>query len=229
MGAEMFQFKSRLLGVSVAVALSCPLPAIATTYNYLGPLYTDNNDVADFGPRMTGSVTFDFDTTGATGTFPYFVGGSITNLQLTSGNVTIAAVPCAAAGPSAGCTYDINNHPIGFGEVFGLTSGVITSWLVQTSSGPISMTTSGAGGVADGFGNCGVVPCSGIVVSNNLNFITNNSDELAQDTLGLRGVWSIDTSNTPLPAALPLFATGLGVMGWLAKRKKRKVSAFATA
>jgi hypothetical protein len=30
---------------------------------------------------------------------------------------------------------------------------------------------------------------------------------------------------TPLPAALPLFATGLGVMGFLAKRRKRKTVA----
>jgi hypothetical protein len=35
-------------------------------------------------------------------------------------------------------------------------------------------------------------------------------------------------STTPLPAALPLFATGLGVMGFLAKRRKRK-NAAATA
>jgi hypothetical protein len=35
---------------------------------------------------------------------------------------------------------------------------------------------------------------------------------------------------TPLPAALPLFATGLGVMGFLAKRRKRKgVAAIAAA
>ena len=26
---------------------------------------------------------------------------------------------------------------------------------------------------------------------------------------------------TPIPAALPLFATGLGMMGWLARRRKR--------
>ena len=26
----------------------------------------------------------------------------------------------------------------------------------------------------------------------------------------------------PLPAALPLFGTGLGVIGWLARRRKRK-------
>jgi hypothetical protein len=32
---------------------------------------------------------------------------------------------------------------------------------------------------------------------------------------------------TPLPAALPLFATGLGVMGWLAKRRKRNTAALA--
>ena len=34
---------------------------------------------------------------------------------------------------------------------------------------------------------------------------------------------------TPLPAALPLFAAGLGVMGWLAQRKKRKAAAAAAA
>ena len=36
-------------------------------------------------------------------------------------------------------------------------------------------------------------------------------------------------SSTPLPAALPLFATGLGVMGWLARRKKRNAAFLATA
>jgi hypothetical protein len=225
----MFQIKTRLLGVSVAVALFCPLPAMATTYNYSGPLYTFNNDVADYGIRMTGSVTFNFDTSGVTGTFPYFVGGSITNLQLTSGNFTTAAVPCPSAGPFPGCTYNVNNHPIGFGELFVLTSGVITAWLVQTSSGStLSMATSGSGSGPDNVGNCGVVPCSGIVVSSNENFITNNSGKLAEE-LGSRGVWSVDTSNTPLPAALPLFASGLGVMGFLAKRRKRKNAATLAA
>lgn len=33
---------------------------------------------------------------------------------------------------------------------------------------------------------------------------------------------TIDISNTPLPAALPLFAGGLGIMGLLARRKKKK-------
>lgn len=36
-------------------------------------------------------------------------------------------------------------------------------------------------------------------------------------------------SNVPLPAALPLFGTGLGLMGLLGWRRKRKASAIAAA
>ena len=36
-----------------------------------------------------------------------------------------------------------------------------------------------------------------------------------------------DVSATPLPAALPLFAGGLGVMGLLGRRRKRKAQALA--
>jgi hypothetical protein len=36
-------------------------------------------------------------------------------------------------------------------------------------------------------------------------------------------------ASTPLPAALPLFASGLGVMGWLGRRRKRKGSAAIAA
>ncbi len=40
---------------------------------------------------------------------------------------------------------------------------------------------------------------------------------------------SLSVSATPLPAALPLFATGLGALGFLGWRRKRKVGAIATA
>jgi hypothetical protein len=38
-----------------------------------------------------------------------------------------------------------------------------------------------------------------------------------------------DVVATPLPAALPLFAGGLGVIGLLARRKKRKAPAAVAA
>jgi hypothetical protein len=43
------------------------------------------------------------------------------------------------------------------------------------------------------------------------------------------GTFSLtEVSSAPLPAALPLFAGGLGALGWLGRRRKRKV-ALATA
>ena len=41
------------------------------------------------------------------------------------------------------------------------------------------------------------------------------------------GTWSSETTSneTPLPAALPLFATGLGVLGLIGWRRKRKQAA----
>ena len=40
---------------------------------------------------------------------------------------------------------------------------------------------------------------------------------------------TINTATTPLPAALPLFASGLGALGLLGWRRKRKAVALATA
>ena len=36
------------------------------------------------------------------------------------------------------------------------------------------------------------------------------------------GTWDVTISETPLPAALPLFATGLGALGLLGWRRRRK-------
>ena len=41
--------------------------------------------------------------------------------------------------------------------------------------------------------------------------------------------YSHDVSPTPLPAALPLFATGLGLVGWLSRRRKKKMAAETSA
>jgi hypothetical protein len=41
------------------------------------------------------------------------------------------------------------------------------------------------------------------------------------------GTWSTSVTATPLPAALPLFASGLGALGLLGWRRKRKAAALA--
>ena len=48
----------------------------------------------------------------------------------------------------------------------------------------------------------------------------------ASDNVSIRGV-AFAPDETPLPAALPLFATGLGALGLLGWRRKRKAQAAA--
>jgi hypothetical protein len=61
--------------------------------------------------------------------------------------------------------------------------------------------------------------------SNLTNFITENADGTFSYTTS-NGVNTYDgISETPLPAALPLFATGLGALGLLGWRRKRKALA----
>jgi hypothetical protein len=45
--------------------------------------------------------------------------------------------------------------------------------------------------------------------------------------LNTRGTVTFTLDTTPLPAALPLFATGLGAIGLLGWRRKRKAQALA--
>jgi hypothetical protein len=48
-----------------------------------------------------------------------------------------------------------------------------------------------------------------------------------RDDSGFMNLDDVSVTQTPLPAALPLFAGGLGVMGLLARRRKRKAATVA--
>jgi hypothetical protein len=55
-----------------------------------------------------------------------------------------------------------------------------------------------------------------------------NADVLPDVNNGVDNILiTTDVANTPLPAALPLFAGGLGAFGWLGWRRKRKLAAVA--
>jgi hypothetical protein len=102
--------------------------------------------------------------------------------------------------------------------------GNITHWLVQLVT-PVSVGASAASAFT----------------SNQFNFFMDDgqflvectslaSPGLCETSIGFseasnfesQGTWTITTSNTPLPAALPLFATGFGAIGLLGWRRKKK-------
>jgi hypothetical protein len=63
-----------------------------------------------------------------------------------------------------------------------------------------------------------------------LNSVIENADGSFQWSVPPPGVNVYDgLSQVPLPAALPLFATGLGALGLLGWRRKRKGAATAAA
>jgi PEP-CTERM motif-containing protein len=45
--------------------------------------------------------------------------------------------------------------------------------------------------------------------------------------IATHGTFAAETSATPLPAALPLFVSGLGALGFFARRRKRKAALAA--
>ncbi len=185
-GAGMFALISAML-------IFTSIPAIATTYNYVGSPYTSNDNPAEFGSNMTGTVTFNFDTTGVSGTFD-IPGGTITNLQLTSGIYT--------------STF------FSFSDYFVLVNGAITEWNIfnETQTSPdVELEAFKISPFTNVFDE--VVRFPGDTDFGATAFIEYTFS-------GGTGVWAV--ADTPLPAALPLFATGLGALGLLARRRKRK-------
>jgi hypothetical protein len=64
--------------------------------------------------------------------------------------------------------------------------------------------------------------------SNDIVLVFSGDTTLTDVTVaGLSNFRSFDVTTTPLPAALPLFAGGLGLIGMFARRKKRTTSVLA--
>jgi hypothetical protein len=62
---------------------------------------------------------------------------------------------------------------------------------------------------------------------NVLDFVLTNDSGSSGNPVGLRVEITTRTGETPLPAALPLFASGLGALSLLGWRRRRKVQAAA--
>jgi hypothetical protein len=96
----------------------------------------------------------------------------------------------------------------------GLIDVALAGYALNTSIGPIGPILASSGNLTPTFGGG--------------SFATAGSDGDLQFTGSDSLTFTATVNTTPLPAALPLFATGLGTLGLLGWRRKRKAAASAT-
>jgi hypothetical protein len=183
---------------------------------------------------LTFSLTQDH-CTGTCGTAPF---GSVTVSSISSTEVSVTETLNAGesfrdTGAGDPILFDLTGNPaISSLSVTGLPSGYSFA-----SSAPGSQDGSGSWEYGVDCSSCGtgttlsfdITLASGITPS---SFIQNgNSLFFASDIMGTNGntgdVGAPNVSATPLPAALPLFIGGLGMMGLFGRRRKREASVAA--
>jgi hypothetical protein len=160
-----------------------------------------------------GATTYSFDLSFAAGAI------SVTNAVLTStvDNSGVYTISGASGTIVDGATSYTISGPSGYAGADNLLS-IPTTPFVDGSG--ISLAAANGPNALD------------LNISSYIFRTTTGYDAYYQINLG--GITSTDfsaltvTSATPLPAALPLFATGLGAFGFLVRRRKRKI-ALATA
>jgi hypothetical protein len=210
--------KTRFFALAVALATT-GAPASAATYTYASDAYTLNVDPTIYGTRMTGSVTFNQDTSNFTGII-YIASGTVTALNLTSGDVS-ATLPYfdIFANPASPYFSTLFFPGSGFEpDYFKLVNGNIEAWLLHgvTPSFLFSdwlvapsyqLYSQGDHSITAGFGFDNIQS----------NFPTGTT--YASRFQSMTAAWT-PVAPVPIPAALPLFAAGLGMIAFFARRKK---------
>jgi len=216
------------LGLSV---LSSPSHAITIQETYTGTV-SSGIDVAGLfgavGADLAGksyTSTYLFDTSLGTPTsgpnFNMLQGGPQFNASASpslGASITINGNTINVTGAHGGSLYGRNDNPGvsgAFSQIDVLAMTDASNYLfndIQNSNGllPMSITTPFLYNVHSGDGLFGQLH-----LASGDNLVLSDS--------------SVTLSETPLPAALPLFAGGLGVIGLLARRRKRKGAAAIAA
>lgn len=194
-----FGMKAKLCGLIVLGALLNVTQAGATTFNL------ENLQIAP-SYSVTGSIT----TNGATGTLSSQMDISSWNLIINTGNG-----PVDLNGPGSPATSAVNYtglalSVVGTGLFFNYGLSTASFLEIGTTTAPnenVVLEDAGQGGGPLLQFNDGVDSQSSSSVSGNIQIGT--------------------ASVTPLPTALPLFASGLGAIGLFGWRRKRKAQAVA--
>jgi hypothetical protein len=215
--------KSRLaVSVVVVSAVYGALPASATTYNYVGQTYTTNADPAIYGSQMTGSVTFNQDTSNFTGII-YISSGVVTDLNLTSGTIA-ATLPyfdifADPASPYFSPLYFPGNPDGLVPDYFSLVNGSIQAWLLHGITPSYEL-------VAPSYQLYSQGDLSAFMFGfNNIqsNFPTGTT--YASNNQG-SGLWSL-TAAVPEPSTWAMMLLGFAGVGFMAYRRKSKPALIA--
>jgi hypothetical protein len=176
--------------------------ASAVTYDYTGPSFTSGL----IGNDITGSVTLNCAGTCADGVYTFGVTPAFTGYSLATGPSQSISVNTATVGYAPSTNFGAPSVTI--------SAGLITGWRLTLQSNvnlptiPLLLFTFGSAGDQYNNGLGGATGFSGAAPASD---------------------WSLAPSATPLPGALPLFASGLGALGLLGWRRKRKAAAVLAA
>jgi hypothetical protein len=193
--------KAKTLALIALMMLSVPA-AHAATLTFATNLSAGNEVPPNASPG-TGNVTVVLDTIAETLT----INGSFSNL---TSNTTAAHIHCCALlGTNAGVA---TVQPTFTGFPLGVTSGPFSgtlNLLDSASYNPVFITNNGGSASA-----AALVLINGIINGQsyfNIHTVMNGGGEIRGQLL-------------PLPGALPLFVTGLGALGLLGWRRKKKAA-----
>jgi hypothetical protein len=181
----------------LVVALSSPMPASADIVTVLTLDSLPPADSPFAGQTMTGSVQL---FTGTTGNLVQL--GSTTQLPSISANHEV--VLTWVTPETAACWIAISGF-IGNNQMFAFSSDPNT-WLLPAVQEP---------------------PQVDVGMLNGALFEEATGALVAFDAPEQVGTWTLTETVTPIPATLPLFATGIGSLGLLGWRRKRKTQAAA--
>ena len=158
--------------------------------------------------QLTGALTLDF-TSNPNGAFVFQIGTTLT----TAAGPGAASVNVLSAGSNSALYWDVGSSAtLGTYTIF--AGNILADQSITLNTGATI--------------ECGRAIALNAAVTMDTNTISNDctnvSGGFTNVSSGLNGI-----NATPLPAALPLFATGLGAMGLLGWRRKRKNAAAIAA